>query len=181
MNINNLWVKLHALSVQRLGYDPYMRDLKKINKGLQEQLDKLQAWRIFEHQASTKQISSSKIRAAVLVTFGRDALNDFDKADKQFKCVDIKHFKKWLILNPTDKRTYDKYTHDCDEFSDILMGDVAQWDGALAFGTLWIKRPSKHALNWLIDLDNTVWIIEPQTDKIFRKPADWTYGQHIKM
>ena len=63
---------------------------------------------------------------------------------------------------------------DCDDFAIALMGSFhiqKNWAG-LAFGIFIIADPP-HAVNIFIDSRLDVYLVEPQTDRIFKMPDDW--------
>jgi hypothetical protein len=59
---------------------------------------------------------------------------------------------------------------DCEDFSFRLLGQIhsVEW-GALPLCAVWITRG--HALNCFIDDKHMVWMIEPQTDEVYRPKA----------
>ncbi|KKL86224.1 hypothetical protein LCGC14_1946820, partial [marine sediment metagenome] len=83
-------------------------------------------------------------------------------ADTDNKVYNKEEVKKYLGLDETDKITYVSQEMDCDDFAAILFGKFA--------GLVWTK---KHALNWFIDETETLWFIEPQTDKMSKNLEGW--------
>ena len=97
-------------------------------------------------------------------------------SDAEYKLAPFNEYQRFLHWNQVDKRLYIKEFYDCDDFSFQLMGDIQipGWS-ALAFGILWTDVPGGgHAVNFFIDTNRDVWIVEPQSDSIFRMPKDWT-------
>lgn len=99
----------------------------------------------------------------------------FNQADGSYKLVDIAKLKSYLAINPVSERTYVKESHDCDDFSFILQGDISRWDSDLAFGIIWGEKPSggAHAWNWCVGEDEQIWFVEPQTDGVFCPEDYW--------
>jgi len=96
-------------------------------------------------------------------------------SDSIFKVAPFSEYERFLSWNQVDKRLYIKEFHDCDDYSFQLMGDIQipKWS-ELAFGILWTSTPNGgHAVNFFIDNNRDVWIVEPQNDKIFVMPKDW--------
>ena len=97
-----------------------------------------------------------------------------DRAELYLADMNCKVYKKddvvqFLALDETDKIPYEpdspeikKLGDDCDGFAAILFGKFA--------GLVWTNL---HALNWFIDENNTLWFIEPQTDKLAKNLENW--------
>lgn len=131
-------------------------------------------WIQYPRQSSIKTIDAMTLAETIQATDGIGPVL-FHNSDAQYKLVDVEHFKNWLRFNPVSSRTYIADVHDCDNFSKELLGDVSKWDPGLAFGEIWMRPPGGgcHALNWLMDIDRTVWLVEPQNDKVFRPTTLW--------
>lgn len=91
-----------------------------------------------------------------------DPKADLNLADTDCKIYKKESIKEYLHLDETDKITYIPQKMDCDDFAAILFGRFA--------GLVWT---TKHAFNWFIDENNTLWFIEPQTDKIAQNLENW--------
>jgi len=102
-----------------------------------------------------------------------------DKTYGLYNMSDLNNFLK------SDKVSELKYTaegFDCDDFSAALKGREREWfckgeyKFGSTFGTIWgdIRKPSEddtprnHAVNYFVDEEKIVWLIEPQTDEIFQ-------------
>ena len=127
------------------------------------------SWLRYPRQQSTKTATALEIATVIHETEGIGRVL-FHNSDTKYKLVDVEHFKKFLEENPVDNRTYQPEIHDCDNYSVELMGDVSKYDPSLAFGEIWLRLPSgkTHAMNFLIDLDMKLFLVEPQTDHIFK-------------
>lgn len=99
----------------------------------------------------------------------------FHHSDKYYNLVDINHLKNYLKFNPVDQRQYITESHDCDDFSFILQGDVTRWDSDLAFGIVWATTPRGvgHALNVCVGTDKKIYFVEPQSDQVFEPTDEW--------
>ena len=97
-------------------------------------------------------------------------------ADSNYKTTTKTEMMRFLKNDIIDKNIYVSELYDCDDFSFALMGSISCQDwGALPFGILWTDVPGgAHAVNVFIDSNRKVWIIEPQNDKIFTCPDNWT-------
>ena len=82
-----------------------------------------------------------------------------DNLCKVYKKDDV---VKFLALDETDEITYVAEEHDCDDFAAELYGK--------GVSLLWTNV---HALNWFIDEQNTLWFVEPQSDKIAKDLENW--------
>lgn len=106
-------------------------------------------------------------------------------ADTRYGLISRTEYKRFLSKDLVDVRKYERSRHDCDDFSFELMGHASDWCSDLAFGILWVHyekdgRTMGHALNVLMDTNLSLWCVEPQTDKVFKKPDDWR-GELIVM
>ncbi len=83
--------------------------------------------------------------------------------------------REHLAIDLIDQLQWRPEVFDCDEFSKALdtsfamtaVTDVGR-RAPYAAGRIWWRKPSAHALNWVITRDGMFRIIEPQNDSIFR-------------
>jgi len=71
------------------------------------------------------------------------------------------------------KALYVPELYDCDDFAFRLWGQInslPEWAG-LSLGIIWFSEPA-HAMNIFVDIDGTVWLIEPQNDGMIERPPD---------
>ena len=78
---------------------------------------------------------------------------------------------RFLAFDSTNKEVYVSESHDCDDFSYRLMGQLSDsvWSG-IAFGIIWTDA---HAFNIMVDDQMQVWYIEPQSDAVKMSIEDW--------
>ena len=89
-----------------------------------------------------------------------------------------------LAANRTEALPYKKESFDCDNFAQVLLGCERVWFSAVpeecgsAFGIVQGVIPKEdgslrgHAMNYWVDpADLTVWLIEPQNDRLQKPPA----------
>lgn len=118
-------------------------------------------------------IKSDELEKILRDAFGKDAsiyLVDYD-----YYLVDKAEMEKFLAEDKTNMDEYIPEYHDCDDFSFRLMGQVSVpgWSG-LAFGIVFALIPGGgHAINCFVSEDKKVYIVEPQSDKIFETPKTW--------
>ena len=97
-------------------------------------------------------------------------------SDKKYKTTSITELTRYLKHDLTDQNKYVSEYYDCDDFSYRLMGNISNplW-GALPFGILWVETNEgyAHAVNVFIDDNRLVWVVEPQTDNVFKPPESW--------
>jgi hypothetical protein len=97
-------------------------------------------------------------------------------SDNKYKTTTVGELESYLKYDIVDSHTYISEFFDCDDFSFALMGELSNpsW-GCLSFGIMWtdIGNNNKHAVNCFIDKDRAVWIVEPQSDGIFKLPNGW--------
>jgi len=92
----------------------------------------------------------------------------FISLDRWKYTVEWEEIKKFLERNDVDESWYIPEHHDCDDFAFQLFGDIIKFNGDIAFGVLIIyKEECGHALNFFIDKNLSIWIVEPQSDAIY--------------
>lgn len=101
--------------------------------------------------------------------------------DRTYVCTTASDIKPFLNFNLVNTMTYRTEVFDCDDFAHCLYSDVRKWIAStdikspLAFGYVHgdIRKSEDdttsfpHAVNFFIDQEGKVWLIEPQSDKIF--------------
>jgi len=174
-----IWKLLHDLSVRMLGYEPADAEwMLKISK-LDDLNLILRSPEPIALQASIEMIGSIELREILGAALGKAAVEHLMAADTSYKLVDLRHFKEWLRKNPISSLSYTIRKFDCDDYAAALNGDVTKWDSDLCFGTIWVRRPGGHALNWIITTDKEFLLVEPQTDIIFEMPENWKFYKHL--
>ena len=84
--------------------------------------------------------------------------------DSEFALLTKKQVVEFLKSDWTNWRIYRKEKFDCDDFAIILWGKFHEKFGNCSVG---FACSNVHAFNLFIDENRKLWIIEPQTDKIF--------------
>ena len=82
-----------------------------------------------------------------------------DSFCKIYNRIDVIEF---LGLNTVDKIVFVAESMDCDDFAAEVYGK--------GLPLIWTN---KHALNWFIDENASLWFVEPQTDKMARNLDNW--------
>ena len=96
-------------------------------------------------------------------------------ADSKYKTTTKEEFMRFINNDSTDWNQYISEYYDCDDFSFSLMGHISnqEW-GSLPFAIVWADVPGgAHAINCFIDINREVWIVEPQSDNVFKLPSTW--------
>jgi len=96
--------------------------------------------------------------------------------DADYKTTTVTEFKRFIKHNKVDMEQYVSEYFDCDDFSFALKGAISNPDwGALTFGIVFAYPPrgGAHALNFFIDNEGIFWLVEPQTDKVFKPTDKW--------
>ena len=89
--------------------------------------------------------------------------------DEYYQLATTESFKEFLRADGTDKYTYTGDPgFDCDDYASVLHGNVSipKWS-TVPIGTCWLSTPA-HALNIFVDENTEVWLVEPQTDELFK-------------
>lgn len=95
--------------------------------------------------------------------------------DRNYKTTTTDELKRFLRYDRIDENSYIPDIYDCDDFSFALVGSINQHWGCLSLGAMWIKHSHKkpHALNFFIDKERKIWIVEPQSDKVYELEEEW--------
>ena len=94
--------------------------------------------------------------------------------DSRYLLVPIGEVERLLDWDATDEFVYVSEQYDCDNYELRLWGQInslPEWAG-ISLGIVWFSEPA-HALNFFVDIDGNIWLIEPQNDIIFEEPQDW--------
>jgi len=84
--------------------------------------------------------------------------------DYNYKLPTKKQIADFLTLDSTNNYKYIMDEFDCDDFAIILHGKLRERFVNFAIG---YAQSSTHSFNFFIDEKKKLWLIEPQTDKIF--------------
>jgi len=131
-------------------------------------------WGIFRKPTKFEQTASPSITGDMV----RKALNVYTTqlwiSDGSFRTIIKDDMAQFLASNPVNQRKYVNDSHDCDDFSYELMGDVSEWNPDNTFGIVWGNRVdgAAHAWNFFIDGNMKVWFVEPQNDGIFEPTTE---------
>jgi len=97
-------------------------------------------------------------------------------SDQQYQTTTKESLQEFLNYDDTDTYEFSKYIMDCDDFSFKLLGNMSNpyW-GAVPLGIMWVNKSHEipHALNFFIDKDLKLWMVEPQQDRIYEPDEDW--------
>ena len=120
-------------------------------------------------QLQNERISGSEVREILEASDCWTKSSVFRQADGSYKLVNRPSLEYFLASSKISEYLYTKESFDCDDFAFALMGDITKWDADLAFGIIWVitATGNGHALNWFIDGEKKLWLVEPQNDKIF--------------
>ncbi len=106
-----------------------------------------------------------------------DAYPAIRYGDSVFYLPTLAEVRRVLVASQLDRRTWLQDRFDCDDFAYVLKGemsahayDTAERRLGLCFGMLWANFDwveGFHAVNWVVTSDESIWLIEPQTDDIY--------------
>jgi len=121
-------------------------------------------------------ITAGMIQNSMSIDTGSMDITFYDREYKLYKKEDITWF---LSKDNTNEYAYIKEINDCDDFAEILKGrlNVVFPGLACCLNVVMIQDATGvvyHAVNGFIDENRHHNYIEPQTDGIFSKPANWT-------
>lgn len=133
-----------------------------------------------EHEGEREKIyiPDAKLRVLVTAALADVAARDFRLhiADTEYYCTPLEDAEGIIAASAVDTKTWTAERFDCDDFADVLKAHFAQAaykDGrrraAHAFGTCWgIIGGGGHAVNFMINADLQLRIVEPQTDEVMK-------------
>jgi len=100
---------------------------------------------------------------------------NFNIGDAEYNEVDWDEVQKVLYSDEIQSWKYEAEEFDCDDFAFALMGAFHhnRKTAAMPIFITWVRMPEGgHAVVSIL-LDEEVYIIEPQNDKIFVPPNSW--------
>jgi len=86
-------------------------------------------------------------------------------SDVYFDLTTLKEYKRFIKKDLTDLRKYKAEEFDCDNFAKVMWYFSGKWQSTMAFGIAWSRT---HAFNWFLDDKFQIYVLEPQTDRIFK-------------
>jgi len=125
-----------------------------------------------------EEITADQLEQLILGTFGTDYEYHVLISDEKFRVISREQMEQLLKEDDTDTMPYLEETSDCDDFSDLLLGQLTRktWTQGYAIGQLWYINEEKnfgHAVNLFCD-GKEILIIEPQNDTIHK----WGEGDY---
>ena len=160
--------------------------LKNLNKNYADSLDLVKK---LENQITDLQNKLNEYNVPAPATKGNISYQDLmtlvktqlgnhvtvNLSDSDYKLIPKEEMDRFLKEDKTNTYNYVSEYFDCDDFSFKLMGAMKspEW-ASIAFGVAWGDTPGgSHAFNCFVDSSRILWLIEPQSDKIFKKPNNW--------
>lgn len=113
-------------------------------------------------------ISADRLVELIVKTFGSDYEYYVFVSDGYFRTISRDVMQKLLKEDDTDKLPYIPEYADCDDFVDVLLGQLTRktWNQGFAIGQLWYYTEEfAHAVNLFSDGEK-IYIVEPQNDRI---------------
>jgi len=131
--------------------------------------------------------NSSEIRAIIKKNLVN--ITDMHVSDGMYGCYPRSELERFLKSDDVDSLKYHKERFDCDNFALALAGREAEWyagganESGSSFGIVHgdIRKKETdtkvrgHAINFFIDDEGEFWLIEPQTDAIFKPTSNSTF------
>ena len=106
-----------------------------------------------------------------------ESINNIKIGDNDYYLPTEPEYMTILTQSLIDRRTYLYQRFDCDDFAHVLKGEFSiHWYSAgesqhgICFGLMWgffNWQVGPHAINWVIDAEETMVLIEPQTDEVY--------------
>lgn len=161
------------------------KDCKKENEQLQAQLLELQnrLWKTQEELDKLKMkqydppeefsvMHLTEVSALVKKEFDIDSEKHY-KTDPAYQIISIADMVKWLKENKISEKNYVANVYDCENFTFETYVELKRWCPMLAVGITFVHANEYHAMLCFIDKERNLYLIEPQNDRIFKKPKNW--------
>jgi hypothetical protein len=113
-------------------------------------------------------IKAEDLENLILKTFGDNYQYHILISDEYFRVITKEQMEKLLKEDDTDTLPYINVYADCDDFSDVLLGQLTRktWTQGYAIGQIWwLCSAFGHAQNLFTD-GKQIFIVEPQNDEI---------------
>jgi hypothetical protein len=123
-------------------------------------------------------VDYSVVEDVILKTFGTGYQYHVFVSDVVYALPSVETIKRFLEVDDTDSLYYARHFADCDDFAFVLQGAQERyfWGVGYAFGILWYYTERfGHAVNFFIDRDRQLWIVEPQNDSILKWCSNQDY------
>ncbi len=166
IDLNNAYFLYDSESHKNINNLKKISGLKTIIKTLRTQILLLnQPINLYKPQLYI--VSQSKIKSNILKHF----INiRFVWNDEIYKTVSLSSLKRIIDEDKTDLLKYIKETFDCENFAELFKSRMALNYGINAVGQV-MNYSGGHAFNIIICTDG-VFILEPQSDKLYSAPFD---------
>jgi hypothetical protein len=121
-------------------------------------------------------VSNEEVRRIIANTLGAKLAEDFRLflGDNSYYLQPLADAQKIITNSGLARAEYMPETFDCDDFAIVLKShfcEAAYKDFERrpphCFGLIWGELPHVHALNWMINEDYRVRLVEPQTGEVF--------------
>ncbi|MDD3039564.1 lectin MOA-related protein [Bacteroides sp.] len=120
-------------------------------------------------QTANIQVTGDKLTEILCKEFG--ATCHYHVVDRKYRLVDKEWFTTFITkYSAIEKFKYQSDFFDCDSFAFVLKGEIERLQLGLAVGFLSVTTPdgSSHMLNFYVDKFSEVFLVEPQSDKVFK-------------
>lgn len=135
-------------------------------------------------------LTSAEVRQIIKEAFNLDDAKIF-VGDKEYLAYSLDKLNEFLEADLANKLKYRSEVIDCDDFARILQGREREWfakttqkECGSTLGCVWgdlrennnIDKPYYHAMNFFIDSERRLFMVEPQTDElrvVTKKSTHW--------
>jgi hypothetical protein len=140
-------------------------------RGLLEWLCRVLRWLCRERSSEEPVVDYRVVEDVILKTFGTNYQYHVFVSDMKYRLPSVDTIRHFLSVDDTDWLNYVVDFADCDDYAFVLQGAQEKrfWGRGYAFGILWYYNERfGHAVNFFIDRDRQLWIVEPQNDSIIK-------------
>ena len=160
--------RLRPYRPPRLARGPRIRELRGLVCGA---LRWLESAVCRECSSEEPVVDYNVVEDVILKTFGTSYQYHVFVSDARYRLPSVDTIKRFLSVDDTDRLNYVLDFSDCDDYAFVLQGAQEKhfWGKGYAFGILWYYNERfGHAVNFFIDRDRQLWIVEPQNDSVLK-------------
>jgi len=137
-----------------------------------------------------KELTNLEVRAIIKEKLRITDNTRINLFDGRYYAISLEDLKLFLTFDFSDMVKYKKEIFDCDDFAYLLLGRQRLWHAKLnlnlasTFGMVIgdirtseeSQKPRGHAMNFIITPDKELYLVEPQTDNIYKPTSNSTFS-----
>lgn len=144
-------------------------------------------------------VSCDVLKSVIMSNLRMNSRADIHIGDRDYFAYSLEDLKGFLKRDVTDQHLYKPECFDCDDFSYVTLGREKEWFGTTAtleskhnkcgstFGVVWgdirytedETESNPHSVNFFVDEKLELWLIEPQSDQMWKPTRNSTFWMTI--